>query len=139
MCVHLFHLFCWLAYIGVHQFACLWCSIFFLMNSWVKKFLLHSNSCFSFWKACCKFLWGLSINITIFLQDVHERYRTESHSEAAGRFNERFLLSVASCRACVVMDDEFNILPISSHIKSITPVPVKEVTFSILNICWNKC
>ncbi|KAH9610472.1 hypothetical protein KSS87_005313 [Heliosperma pusillum] len=60
------------------------------------------------------------------LQDVHERYRTESHSEAAGRFNERFLLSIASCRACVVVDDELNILPISSHIRTITPIPVEE-------------
>uniref|UniRef100_A0A5B7B8X6 RNA cytidine acetyltransferase n=1 Tax=Davidia involucrata TaxID=16924 RepID=A0A5B7B8X6_DAVIN len=60
------------------------------------------------------------------VMDVHERYRTESHSEAAGRFNERFLLSLASCKACVIMDDELNILPISSHMKSITPVPVKE-------------
>ncbi|KAM6563660.1 hypothetical protein CsatB_023658 [Cannabis sativa] len=60
------------------------------------------------------------------VMDVHERYRTESHTEATGRFNERFLLSIASCKACVAMDDEFNILPISSHIKSITPVPVKE-------------
>ncbi|KAL3584033.1 hypothetical protein D5086_015094 [Populus alba] len=53
-------------------------------------------------------------------------FRTESHSEATGRFNERFLLSLASCKACVVMDDELNILPISSHIRSITPNPVKE-------------
>uniref|UniRef100_A0A0R0JXN6 RNA cytidine acetyltransferase n=1 Tax=Glycine max TaxID=3847 RepID=A0A0R0JXN6_SOYBN len=60
------------------------------------------------------------------VMDVHDRFRTESHSEAAGRFNERFLLSLASCKACVVMDDELNILPISSHIRSITPVPVKE-------------
>ncbi|OAY35951.1 RNA cytidine acetyltransferase 1 isoform X1 [Manihot esculenta] len=60
------------------------------------------------------------------VMDVHDRFRTESHSEAAGRFNERFLLSLASCKACVVMDDELNVLPISSHIRSITPVPVKE-------------
>ncbi|KAJ6916791.1 hypothetical protein NC652_019265 [Populus alba x Populus x berolinensis] len=60
------------------------------------------------------------------VMDVHERFRTESHSEATGRFNERFLLSLASCKACVVMDDELNILPISSHIRSITPNPVKE-------------
>ncbi|KDP35269.1 hypothetical protein JCGZ_09428 [Jatropha curcas] len=60
------------------------------------------------------------------VMDVHDRFRTESHSEAAGRFNERFLLSLASCKACVVMDDELNILPISSHMRSITPVPVKE-------------
>ncbi|XP_057962502.1 RNA cytidine acetyltransferase 2-like [Malania oleifera] len=60
------------------------------------------------------------------VMDVHERFRTESHSEATGRFNERFLLSLASCKACVVMDDELNILPISSHMRSIVPVLVKE-------------
>lgn len=60
------------------------------------------------------------------VMDVHERYRTASHSEATGRFNERFLLSLTSCKACIVMDDELNILPVSSHMKSITPVPVKE-------------
>lgn len=60
------------------------------------------------------------------VMDVHERFRTESHSEAVGRFNERFLLSVASCKACVVMDDELNILPISSHIRSIMPVPFEK-------------
>ncbi|KAK7858864.1 rna cytidine acetyltransferase 1 [Quercus suber] len=65
-------------------------------------------------------------NLYTMFMDVHDRFRTESHSEAAGRFNERFLLSLASCKACVVMDDELNILPISSHIRSITPVPVKE-------------
>ncbi|KAK7318525.1 hypothetical protein RJT34_03228 [Clitoria ternatea] len=60
------------------------------------------------------------------VMDIHDRFRTESHSETAGRLNERFLLSLASCKACVVMDDELNILPISSHIRSISPVPVKE-------------
>lgn len=63
------------------------------------------------------------------MQDVHERFRTESHSQATGRFNERFLLSIASNRACVVMDDELNILPISSHMKSIAPVQPREVHF----------
>ncbi|XP_024980523.1 RNA cytidine acetyltransferase 1-like isoform X2 [Cynara cardunculus var. scolymus] len=60
------------------------------------------------------------------VMDVHERFRTESHSLATGRFNERFLLSLASCESCIVMDDELNILPISSHMKSVTPVPVEE-------------
>lgn len=60
------------------------------------------------------------------VMDVHERFRTESHSQAAARFNERFLLSIASCKACVVMDDELNILPISSHIRSIQPVSISE-------------
>ncbi|ESQ44276.1 hypothetical protein EUTSA_v10005765mg [Eutrema salsugineum] len=59
------------------------------------------------------------------VMDVHDRFRTESHSEAAGRFNERFLLSIASCKACVVMDDELNILPLSSHIRYITQVPTE--------------
>ncbi|KAK9283235.1 hypothetical protein L1049_011471 [Liquidambar formosana] len=54
------------------------------------------------------------------VMDVHERFRTESHSEIVSRFNERFLLSLASCKACLVMDDELNILPISSHVKSLT-------------------
>lgn len=58
---------------------------------------------------------------------MHERFRTESHSQAAARFNERFLLSIASCKACVVMDDELNILPISSHMKFIQPVTNNEV------------
>ncbi|XP_052195629.1 RNA cytidine acetyltransferase 1-like isoform X2 [Diospyros lotus] len=60
------------------------------------------------------------------VMDVHDRFRTESHSDAAGRFNERFLLSLASCKACIIMDDELNILPISSHMRSIKPVSVKE-------------
>ncbi|KAI8540711.1 hypothetical protein RHMOL_Rhmol08G0006900 [Rhododendron molle] len=60
------------------------------------------------------------------VMDVHERFRTESHSGATGRFNERFLLSLSSCKSCVVMDDELNILPISSHMKSIKPVSVEE-------------
>ncbi|XP_055833006.1 RNA cytidine acetyltransferase 1-like [Solanum dulcamara] len=58
--------------------------------------------------------------------DVHSRFRTESHSQATGRFNERFILSLASCETCIVMDDELNILPISSHTRRITAVPVQE-------------
>ncbi|KAM0890661.1 hypothetical protein ACQ4PT_026879 [Festuca glaucescens] len=60
------------------------------------------------------------------VMDVHERFRTESHTTAATRFNERFLLSIASCKACIVMDDELNILPISSHMKFIQPVTNNE-------------
>lgn len=60
------------------------------------------------------------------VMDVHGRFRTESHSQSASRFNERFLLSIASCKACVVMDDELNILPISSHIRSIKPVSASQ-------------
>nr|GFA82929.1 RNA cytidine acetyltransferase 2-like [Tanacetum cinerariifolium] len=43
-----------------------------------------------------------------------------------GRFNERFLLSLASCGSCMVMDDELNLLPISSHMKSVTPAKVQK-------------
>jgi hypothetical protein len=50
--------------------------------------------------------------------------------DVVGRFNERFILSLASCKACVVMDDELNILPISTCIRSITPLPNIEVSFS---------
>ncbi len=39
-----------------------------------------------------------------------------------GRFNERFLLSLGSSRHCLVVDDELNILPISSHSRNIKPV-----------------
>ncbi|MCL7030653.1 hypothetical protein MKW94_023125, partial [Papaver nudicaule] len=60
------------------------------------------------------------------VMDVHQRYRTESHFEVTGRFNERFLLSLGSCKACVFMDDELNILPISSHMRLIKPVSVTE-------------
>uniref|UniRef100_A0A7M4EW16 RNA cytidine acetyltransferase n=1 Tax=Crocodylus porosus TaxID=8502 RepID=A0A7M4EW16_CROPO len=55
--------------------------------------------------------------------DVHSRYRTEAHQDVVGRFNERFLLSLASCKNCIVIDDQLNILPVSSHMANITPVP----------------
>lgn len=51
--------------------------------------------------------------------DVHSRYRTESHQDVVGRFNERFLLSLGPCQASLVLDDELNLLPISSHAKHI--------------------
>uniref|UniRef100_A0A1A8N845 RNA cytidine acetyltransferase n=1 Tax=Nothobranchius pienaari TaxID=704102 RepID=A0A1A8N845_9TELE len=57
--------------------------------------------------------------------DVHSRYRTEAHQDVVGRFNERFILSLASCKNCVVIDDQLNILPISSHTANIKPVPPK--------------
>lgn len=40
----------------------------------------------------------------------------------AGRFNERLVLSLASNTACLLMDDELNILPTSSHVKHIEPI-----------------
>jgi len=53
--------------------------------------------------------------------DVHKRYRTEAHADVVGRFNERFLLSLTNCENCLVIDDELNILPISSKNKHIKP------------------
>lgn len=57
--------------------------------------------------------------------DVHSRYRTESHQDVVGRFNERFILSLTSNKNCMVIDDQLNILPISSHTLSITALPPK--------------
>ena len=42
----------------------------------------------------------------------------------AGRFNERLVLSLAQCPACVLLDDEMNILPTSSHVRAIAPIPL---------------
>ncbi|XP_075402029.1 RNA cytidine acetyltransferase [Tenrec ecaudatus] len=55
--------------------------------------------------------------------DVHSRYRTEAHQDVVGRFNERFILSLASCKKCLVIDDQLNILPLSSHIANIEALP----------------
>lgn len=54
--------------------------------------------------------------------DVHARYRTEAHGMVEPRFNERFILSLGSCQTCIAIDDELNILPITSHIKEIKAV-----------------
>ncbi|KAI0390612.1 DUF699-domain-containing protein [Xylariaceae sp. FL0594] len=53
---------------------------------------------------------------------VHSRFRTEAHQDVVARFNERFLLSLGSCQNCLVIDDEFNVLPISGG-KGVTPLP----------------
>ncbi len=49
--------------------------------------------------------------------DVHSRFRTEAHHEIVPRFNERFILSLSECHGCLVLDDELNILPISTAVK----------------------
>lgn len=63
--------------------------------------------------------------------DVHSRFRTEAHQDVVGRFNERFLLSFTSCKNCMVIDDQFNILPLSSQVLNIQPVPSKSMEDSI--------
>lgn len=52
--------------------------------------------------------------------DVHSRFRTEAHSNVVPRFNERFILSLSDCPAAIVADDELNVLPISSYVRSLT-------------------
>lgn len=59
--------------------------------------------------------------------DVHSRYRTESHRDVVARFNERFLLSLTSCNHCIVVDDQLNILPMSSATLEIEPLPPKSI------------
>jgi len=54
--------------------------------------------------------------------DVHSRFRTESFGDVQPRFNERFILSLSLCNNCLVVDDELNILPITSLAKNIAPV-----------------
>ncbi|CAI4230919.1 unnamed protein product [Auanema sp. JU1783] len=58
--------------------------------------------------------------------DVHNRYRTEAHTDITPRFNERFILSLASSNSIAVLDEGFNILPISSHISKVEPLPFKK-------------
>jgi N-acetyltransferase 10 len=58
--------------------------------------------------------------------DVHSRYRTEAHDDVVARFNERFILSLGSCESCLVIDDEFNVLPISGG-KGVKPLPPPDV------------
>jgi len=55
--------------------------------------------------------------------DVHARYRTEAHQDVVPRFNERFILSLGKCESCLVIDDEFNVLPISGgkEVKQLPP------------------
>ena len=50
--------------------------------------------------------------------DVHARYRTENNKDIEPRFNERFILSLTSCRNCLVVDDELNLLPITNSMKN---------------------
>lgn len=41
--------------------------------------------------------------------DAHARFRTEAHQDVQPRFNERFILSLAGCASCLVLDDELNV------------------------------
>ncbi|RKP21486.1 ribosome biogenesis ATPase [Rozella allomycis CSF55] len=54
--------------------------------------------------------------------DVHSRYRTEVHEDVVARFNERFLLSLTKCENSIVLDDQWNVLPISESIRGIKAI-----------------
>jgi N-acetyltransferase 10 len=54
--------------------------------------------------------------------DSHQKYKTESMNIVEPRFNERFILSLKDCKTCIAMDDELNILPITSHMNDIKAV-----------------
>lgn len=58
--------------------------------------------------------------------DVHQRFRTEAHQDVVCRFNERFLLSLANCKRCLVVDDQLQVLPISSHNLHVNPVEANQ-------------
>ena len=57
--------------------------------------------------------------------DSHNKYRTEAFQDIIPRFNERFILSLSNSKNTIVMDDELNILPISSTIDEIVLEKVK--------------
>jgi len=48
-----------------------------------------------------------------------------------GNILYRFMLSLTSCRTCMVIDDQFNILPMSSQVLGIKPIPPKSVVCSV--------
>uniref|UniRef100_A0A8C2Y275 RNA cytidine acetyltransferase n=1 Tax=Capra hircus TaxID=9925 RepID=A0A8C2Y275_CAPHI len=66
---------------------------------------------------------GLVVILLRTMNSLKQLYRTEAHQDVVGRFNERFILSLASCKKCLVIDDQLNILPISSHAASIEALP----------------
>lgn len=62
--------------------------------------------------------------------DVHQRFRTDSHEEVRPLFNERMILSLGNCKNCLFMDDELNLLNISSLSKEIAPAQVSKIFFT---------
>ncbi|XP_040574778.1 RNA cytidine acetyltransferase [Lepeophtheirus salmonis] len=63
--------------------------------------------------------------------DVHSRYRTESHHQVIPRFNERFILSLSNNKRSILLDDKLNVIPHSSHIKTLVPIPRPEENNSL--------
>ncbi|MGH0124860.1 UNVERIFIED_CONTAM: hypothetical protein FKN15_017150 [Acipenser sinensis] len=56
----------------------------------------------------------------------------QAPGQTTGVAGARFILSLASCKNCVAIDDQLNILPISSHIANIKPVPPKSQEDSLM-------
>jgi tRNA(Met) C34 N-acetyltransferase TmcA len=67
--------------------------------------------------------------------DVQSRFRTESHQDVIAHFNERFLLSLSTNKHCLVVDDQLNILPISSKTLVIKPIIKNKDDLLCLNCC----
>lgn len=57
--------------------------------------------------------------------DCHSRYRTDAYHNIVPRFNERFILSLVNCQNSIVIDDEFNILPITHTMDTISVDDIK--------------
>ena len=53
--------------------------------------------------------------------DAHEA-EEEAHQDVVNRFNERFILSLASNHAAIFLDDNLNLLPVSSHVRGLEKV-----------------
>lgn len=56
--------------------------------------------------------------------DAHKRFRTDSHQDVEPRFNERFILSLCKSENVLFMDDEMNMLAVSSQFDEISPLTV---------------
>ena len=69
--------------------------------------------------------------------DVHDRYRTEKNKDIEPRFNERFILSLTSCKNVLAVDDELNLLPITDNMKNMT-IQEKTIDESEENIFISK-
>ena len=69
--------------------------------------------------------------------DVHDRYRTEKNKDIEPRFNERFILSLTSCKNVLAVDDELNLLPITNNMKNMV-IEEKAIDESEENIFISK-
>jgi tRNA(Met) C34 N-acetyltransferase TmcA len=74
---------------------------------------------------CCGLaLWY--VLLTIAVVDAVQLHSKQFCSLCAGRFNERLVLSLAQCPTCMLLDDELNILPTSTHVRALAPIPLDD-------------